>query len=299
MFVSISNMPNCTHVYLTSCKTNPQPPGLGDFLRGTIALFYLTESTGYTLSIDYNSHPIFSFLKFGNHYTVNNQDTEIHECIYPISYPDIIDNLCALFQRNTSFSVLTNSFYATDSSGNFLMYAKLSENSKKFMRKLLTPSDMIECVLSNVYADLGVNLVKGYKVIHLRLGDIFIHNDVYDENVATKISDKFKHIIMSRNITDTCVLLTDSASIGRKISKLCPQIVYWDNNKIHTGDLKNKAIHGLRDTVIDMVIMSRANEILTFTSSSVPSSFCTIPAVTFDVPIVELFLEPIVFGTNI
>ena len=64
MFVSISNMPNCTHVYLTSCKTNPQPPGLGDFLRGTIALFYLTESTGYTLSIDYNSHPIFSFLKF-------------------------------------------------------------------------------------------------------------------------------------------------------------------------------------------------------------------------------------------
>jgi hypothetical protein len=82
-------------------------------------------------------------------------------------------------------------------------------------------------------------------------------------------------------------MLTDSASIGRRISKLCPQIAYWDNNKIHTGDLRSKATHGLRDTVIDMVIMSRANEIL----SCNLSSFCNIPAFAFDVPITKLFME--------
>jgi hypothetical protein len=149
------------------------------------------------------------------------------------------------------------------------------------------PSDMIERVLSHVYEELGVDVAKGYKVIHLRLGDVFIHDDVYDENAATKIADKFKRLIISRSITDKCILLTDSASIGRHISKLSPQIAYWDNNKIHTGDLRSKATHGLRDTVIDMVIMSRANEIL----SCNLSSFCNIPAFAFDVPITKLFME--------
>lgn len=281
-------MPTCTHVYLTQCKTNPQPPGLGDFLRGTVALFYFAEASGFEMLIDYNSHPIFSFFKFGDHYTVNNKDTEIHECICPVSYPDIIDKLRILFQKNTSFSVLTNSFYATNHIGQFLVFAELSDTCKQFMRKLLTPSDMIERVLSHVYEDLGVDVVKGYKVIHLRLGDVFIHDDIYDANAAAKIADKFKGLITTRGITDKCVLLTDSASIGRSISKLCPQIAYWDNNKIHTGDLRSKATNGLRDTVIDMVIMSRANEIL----SCNLSSFCNIPAFAFDVPITKLFMEP-------
>ena len=280
-------MPSCTHAYLTKCKTNPQPPGFGDFLRGTVALFYFAEACGFELLIDYNSHPIFSFLKFGDHYTVNNKDTEIHECICPLSYPDIINNLSVLFQRNVSFSVLTNSFYATNHLGEFVVFAELSDTCKQFMRKLLMPSDMIERVLSHVYEELGVDVAKGYKVIHLRLGDVFIHDDVYDENAATKIADKFKRLIISRSITDKCILLTDSASIGRHISKLSPQIAYWDNNKIHTGDLRSKATHGLRDTVIDMVIMSRANEIL----SCNLSSFCNIPAFAFDVPITKLFME--------
>jgi hypothetical protein len=33
----------CVHQYLTSCKINPQPPGLADFLRGTRTLYLLSK----------------------------------------------------------------------------------------------------------------------------------------------------------------------------------------------------------------------------------------------------------------
>jgi len=39
---AISFYKNCIHKYLTKCNTNPQPPGIADFLRGTQTLFLLT-----------------------------------------------------------------------------------------------------------------------------------------------------------------------------------------------------------------------------------------------------------------
>jgi hypothetical protein len=33
----------CIHKYLNICKTNPQPPGFGDFLRGSIALYNFSK----------------------------------------------------------------------------------------------------------------------------------------------------------------------------------------------------------------------------------------------------------------
>ncbi len=31
--------PICIHRYLTECASNPQPPGMADFIRGTIATY--------------------------------------------------------------------------------------------------------------------------------------------------------------------------------------------------------------------------------------------------------------------
>ena len=37
----------CIHKYLTTCKTIPQPPGLADFIRGSIALFNYSKKYNY------------------------------------------------------------------------------------------------------------------------------------------------------------------------------------------------------------------------------------------------------------
>ncbi len=40
----------CIHQYLTKCKTNPQPPGFADFLRGTRTLYLLSKKYDYIFS---------------------------------------------------------------------------------------------------------------------------------------------------------------------------------------------------------------------------------------------------------
>src|SRR6266700_2762309 len=41
--------PKVVHTYRTSCKTVAQPPGFGDFLRGTITLFELSRKYQFDL----------------------------------------------------------------------------------------------------------------------------------------------------------------------------------------------------------------------------------------------------------
>jgi|GEM_PF-351339 len=50
------------HVYPTACKTLPLPPGLGDFLRGSIAIAHHALDLGFDLKIDFSRHPIHAYL---------------------------------------------------------------------------------------------------------------------------------------------------------------------------------------------------------------------------------------------
>jgi hypothetical protein len=99
----------CIHKYLTLCKTNPQPPGLADFLRGTIALYNFSNQYGYKLFIDCN-HPLFTYLK-SNKNLINDNSSEVIEMLPPLSYDEIYNKLKQIFIKGESFSIVTNSFY--------------------------------------------------------------------------------------------------------------------------------------------------------------------------------------------
>ena len=51
------------HTYRTACTTVRQPPGFGDFLRGSLALAILSLENGFTLRLDFAHHPIGRFLR--------------------------------------------------------------------------------------------------------------------------------------------------------------------------------------------------------------------------------------------
>ena len=98
-------MPTVVHKYKTKCTLNPQPPGLADFIRGTLVLYQKARKYGYTLEIDY-SHPILQLLK-----GANNQEHpgNIIELICPMSFDqqDVILN--RLFQSGQNFNVRSSS----------------------------------------------------------------------------------------------------------------------------------------------------------------------------------------------
>ena len=247
----------CIHKYLTICKTNPQPPGFGDFLRGTIALYNFSEIYNYKLYLD-SEHPIFKFLKPNKIFTINNMD--IIELLPPLSYTDIYNRIKQLFESNNSFSIMTNSFY-TIKNNNLINYGKISENCKNYLKDILFPSieieDKIKYIFNSIY---NIDINSDYKIIHLRLGDYYLHNNIFDNNLYNSYYQKIYNLV-NNNINTKYILISDSSNIAKELKINIKQLYYWDNIKIHLGDLKNN-IDGIFDTLIDFFIMSKSNEIL-------------------------------------
>lgn len=250
------------HNYLSYCKTNPQPPGFGDFIRGTIALYELSKIYNYELLID-NSHPIFKLL-VSDKIVENKWTGEVYEFLPPTSYEDIYTQLEIIFKKNESFSLLTNSFYENE----------ITDDCKAFLKDVLTPNDELNGKIDTVYQTMNLNTQIHYSVIHLRFGDNYLHNDVFNEYFLQNSYNKIYEFIKNHPETQF-VLLTDSNVIGNELKKRIPSLFYFNNKKIHLGDLKNME-HGVSDTLVDFFIMTKSEKIFYLNHSGFSRYICEI-----------------------
>jgi hypothetical protein len=274
------NEKKCIHTYLTRCKTNPQPPGFADYLRGTIALYNLSKNYGYKLLINGN-HPLFKFIKPNENIISSEEEScsEILELLPPLSYNDIYRELNNIFNSGKSFSVMTNSFYNLNMN-HLSNWGKISIECRFFLKNIFTPSTEIETKMAYIFDTIyNIKHDEKFKVIHLRLGDNFIHNDVYDYNLHEMYYTKINRIINNNTEDIKYVLISDSAFVAKKIKANLNKICYWDNQKIHIGDLINNTGSSLMDTLTDFFIMSKATEII----SNGSSGFSTSVSIMYDI----------------
>lgn len=268
-------MPTVVHKYLTKCQLNPQPPGVADFIRGTLVLFQKARKYGYILKLDY-SHPILQLLKGAN----NTQHTgHTIELICPVSFEQQDAILNRLFQSGQNFNVMTNilprNFYNEP----------VDTETKQYLRELLVPNDNIVAMTNDLKTKIG----RDYDVIHIRTGDYYMLNNVsanhdffYNKAVETvnKLGDKRAILI----VTDNYVLKK------RLQERLCgapdeiPYVFFTDTNPIHSGSLsKNDDLsQRLVGTLLDFHIMSGAKTI--YRISPEGSGFGYICSVIYDIP---------------
>ena len=271
----------CIHKYLTNCKTNPQPPGLGDFLRGTIALFNYSQKYNYDLYLD-NSHEIFNNLLKNQKIIKNDTVNDTIELLPPKSYEQIDYELNNLFLKNENFCIMTNAFYTKNHHGYMDNYGEISFECKKFLREILIPNIYINNYLINIFNTLKLDLNKKYSVIHLRLGDTYLHNNLFDYNLFNLCNEKIKTLMMNHKDMQF-ILLSDSSTIAIEIKKQNPELFYWDNKKIHIGDLKiNDVKQAVTDTLIDFFIMINCNKIFAYNNYFGPSGFSKFVSLIFD-----------------
>ena len=248
----------CVHKYLTVCKTNPQPPGFADFLRGTVALFYYSKQYNYEFYID-GTHPLFSFLQPNNR-IVKAFDLTVHELIWPMRFADINMKLQKLFEKKENFTVLTHCPYQKIED-TFFNYGPIRQDAREFLQDILKPNEVIQKKISFIFETIyKINPSSKFKVIHLRFGDKFINTT---ETIPTDIY--LTHYIKVLNIIshskEPCILMSDATMIARKLKEDLPQLLYWDNHKIHLGSLEKDPSEGIIDTLVDFFIMSKASEI--------------------------------------
>jgi hypothetical protein len=260
----------CIHTYLTR-RTSP---GLADFIRGTITLYNLSKEYGYTLYID-NSHPLFKFLKNNEKIISRDLSSDVIE-LFPvnidkteyITYDELYYKLVSLFLTNKSFVISTNSFYTINNLGVMLNWGAISDDCRLFLKEIFRPSLELENKIEYIFNSVYKIKRENYKVIHLRFGDNDLNRG--DINIYKYIlySHKIQNLInnnMINKIKDVkYILISDSQIIASKLSETIKELYYWDNNKIHLGDLSNTGDINLAisDTLIDFFIMSGSNEIL-------------------------------------
>lgn len=247
----------CVHKYLTKCITNPQPPGFADFLRGTIALYIFAKKYDYTLSID-RSHPLFHYLKDNENTSGYTEYTE--ELLPPLSYQNIYSILDNKFKSRKSFSVMTNSFYNLQN-GILSNYGEITPDCANYMKDLLSPTLEVENKLAYVFNEV-YKINGSFNVIHLRFGDIFIENNIYNDQMYDLYYNKINKLINENKLNEKYVLISDSAEIAKKLKTNIPELLYWDNTKIHLGSLTQfKSDSDILDTIVDFFIISKSKQI--------------------------------------
>ncbi len=250
----------CIHKYLTVCKSNPQPPGFADFLRGTIALYNFSQKYGYKLLLD-NSHPIYKYFAKNDNLILSNSSADVYELLPGLSYETIYTMLDHIFSINKPFTVMTNSFYNVN---NYVPsnWGSISDDCSAYLRTTFSPTielnNRIEYVMRSVHC---MPTEQPFKVIHIRFGDKFIHNNVYDDDLYNKYYAKISEII-NADTTVNYILMSDSTTISQKLKNNLHTLYYWDNEKVHIGDLLNNADNAILDTLTDFFIMSKSNEII-------------------------------------
>jgi hypothetical protein len=250
----------CIHKYLRESSTNDQPPGFADFLRGTIALYIFSKKYGYSLYID-GDHPLFNCLKPNKNIVYNNHSTT-EELLPPLSYDAIYSKLNDMFAKGTSFSVLTNSFYTLHEGRVAMVCGEISDDCAKYMKDILSPSTEVETKLNYVFSSVyKMDINDSFKVIHLRCGDRFIHNNIYDDTLYRQYYTYIHKLVNESN--ERYVLMSDSSEMAKKLKADIPDLLYWDNTKIHLGDLINIETSTVLDTMADFFIISKCKEIIT------------------------------------
>jgi len=274
-----NNNKTCTHTYLTACKTNPQPPGIADFLRGTVALFNYCEQYGYEFYLD-GSHPMYTCLKPNKYIQTVKERKDTIEVLPPLTFTEIDKHINILFQKNESFSILTNAMY-TKTNEKFVNFGPISATCRSFLQSL-KPIDEIENKIAGILQEHKIT-EDAYKVIQLRFGDKYIHEDqMCDPALYLTVYIKILNILSKEQIP--FILLSDSARIANSLKKDIPVLHYWDNQKIHLGDLKKENLkESIFDTMTDFFILSKAKQIF-----SLGSGFSKIVSEIFMIPYTSL-----------
>ena len=254
--------------------TNPIPPGLADYLRGTITLYYFSQKYGYKLLID-NDHPLFKFIK-PNVNIISCETNDVKELLI-LSYPEIYTNLNKMFSEGNSFSVITHSFYSVYN-GCIYNWGNITNDCKEFIKNVYSPTIEIENNIEHVFNTVyKFDKTQEFKLIHLRFGDDFIHDNIFDETKYNDYYNKIRYLI--HNSKYKCVLISDSSIIANKLKENIKELCYWNNSKVHIGDLINNKESSILDTLTDFFIMSKSKEII----SNCPSGFSMCASTIYDI----------------
>lgn len=254
------------------------PPGVGDILRGSIAMLQHAKKYNYRFCIDRSSHPFWKFFE-PSEYLIDykiNDDVKMYITgdHMPGGFEQVHEELEKSFQSGESFTCVTNAF-CFPFHGNY----EIDQECAAIMRKILRPTEELKSIVLDYYKRLGLSPLDKYVVFHFRFGDVAFQNPrVANIDILKYVVPKIKQI-QELNPEVKFVLLTDSEAMGILLKENIPSLFYTNTKRLHLGYL-SPSLEGLETTVAELMILINSKTMLTNSRSG----FSFIPSLIYSIP---------------
>lgn len=230
--------------------------GIGDLIRGTLFMHWLSTQEKFDLVVDLSAHPVASFLARGD----KRHAFRPHESLIPFFN---CESEIRGFLRSSAGEVV---FMMTNS---WCEPHQVSEKGRDFVREMLTPNSE----LSQYWATQQMLLPNEYKIIHLRFGD----NLVMSFTECTSWFERLKKFT-----DDQTVILTDNADFKAFLlqsgSDTVPRLI-----TAHSGITDDH--EAIRDALTEFLMITKATSAQAWSVYGYTSGFVNWACVCWGVPL--------------
>jgi len=256
--------------------------GLGDFVRGNIALYQMCAEHNIPFAIDFSQHPMGAYLVG-------------HEISTRCNSQKIVNFIDVYKDELRSTSVLYNKIKKHYKKGktlrtycNAFQTFPISAEAKTFVANSMIPNDLLQDRISSVcHPSFNHNC---YETIHIRTGDPVAFGAELKRNVIEKLYDEIGRTIRNirKNSNKHIIVLSDSTAIKNLIAK---KFGLYTTNSVTTHLMANGG--DVAGTLADYFIMMNSDKIYQFTNAYHwwGSGFSNSASWIYDVPLMPYKLK--------
>jgi len=284
------------NVYQSKYKFGISSTGLGDFIRGSYFMLEFCFKYKFKPKIIFNNC-ISTFLK------MKTRDLDKVKPILDkiLSFPNVNFTQFLIAKNGIIFEPVKDTRRIMSDFVEYLTFIPvynhnvfaycisypndpISENAKKYMRRILEPTNEMKVVVHNILNDLSFG-EKMYSVIHIRSGDVYLNKNssVFKKEYVKKLIDNIHLNIVSGK---KYLLISDNNQIKKILLENFPAIKALFNDITHFGEGVVLEEDKVKNTMIDFYLLSLAAEIFSYSSYKHGSGFSYWCAKTYNVPYV-------------
>ena len=251
--------------------------GFGDLLRGTIYLYNLSRKLNFELIVDTQLHPVSKILiprphRYSNY--VMEHQSKIAKVLHTAQ--NDVERFIKDGLMHDKPLLLVSNTYPNES---------LSNDCKRFMRHLLTPTDEFKIYFNEMCHKF--HIPPNYSIAHFRLGDQdLIDNDANIENYNRLCG--MIDIQMAK--TPNLYIMSDSLIFKIYLCKILrPELVHRviPTTPIHLA-VPNADIENIKETMFDFMLLLNARIIKTHSKYMWVSGFARWVSLIFNIPLVDM-----------
>jgi len=255
------------HSYQTDCSTVKQPPGLGDFLRGTITLYQLSRRYGFTLKLDFTEHPVFCYFEAVDRVSKRGK-RQINEFFNQKN--DELERFVAACSSVGPTFILTHA----------VPFQPVDDECRAFLCARLRPTKELAQHVNLLRQHLCLDR---YCTVHLRMGDLQMEGQ---PAVPSVVTEWFRRRIVPVWGGEVLVV-SDNQYVKNELAREFGVKVVSDVKPVHLGEYQPRVSDDgqVRDTLAEFLLMSQSQQIYRYSVYPWGSGFSDICAMLYQVPL--------------